>query len=69
VSGEARVRLHRGTAVVEGRRSPSALYSHALATYGAGDSFDHDAAAGFVRLWGLPFKVWAEKQPPGEGSP
>jgi argininosuccinate synthase len=66
VSGDVRVRLHKGTAVVEGRRSPNALYSHSLATYESGDLFDHEAAAGFVRLWGLPTKVWAEKQPPGD---
>jgi argininosuccinate synthase len=64
VSGDVRVRLHKGNAVVEGRRSPNALYSHALATYESGDLFDHEAAAGFVRLWGLPTKVWASKQPP-----
>ena len=66
VTGDVRIRLHKGTAVVEGRRSPTALYSHSLATYDSGDLFDHDAAAGFVRLWGLPVKVWAEKQPPDE---
>jgi argininosuccinate synthase len=66
VTGEVRVRLHKGTAVVEGRRSDKALYSHSLATYESGDLFDHDAAAGFVRLWGLPTKVWSEKQGPGE---
>jgi argininosuccinate synthase len=64
VTGDVRVRLHKGSAVVEGRRSPNALYSHALATYDSGDLFDHEAAAGFVRLWGLPTKVWASKQPP-----
>jgi len=66
VTGDVRVRLHKGTAIVEGRRSPNALYSHSLATYESGDLFDHEAAAGFVRLWGLPTKVWAEKQPPGD---
>ena len=66
VTGEVRMRLHKGTAAVEGRRSPVALYSHGLATYEAGDLFDHDAAAGFVKLWGLPVKVWAEKQTPEE---
>jgi argininosuccinate synthase len=66
VTGDVRVRLHKGTAIVEGRRSPNALYSHALATYESGDLFDHEAAAGFVRLWGLPTKVWAEKQPTEE---
>ncbi|TMK19864.1 MAG: argininosuccinate synthase [Actinobacteria bacterium] len=66
VTGDVRVRLHKGSAVVEGRRSPNALYSHSLATYESGDLFDHDAAAGFVRLWGLPTKVWADKQQPEE---
>jgi argininosuccinate synthase len=65
VTGDVRVRLYRGQATVEGRRSPAALYEHGLATYEAGDRFDHDAAAGFVKLWGLPLKVWAEQQ--GEG--
>ncbi|HJT37441.1 MAG TPA: argininosuccinate synthase [Actinomycetota bacterium] len=65
VTGDVRVRLYRGQATVEGRRSPTALYEHGLATYEAGDRFDHDAAAGFVKLWGLPLKVWAEQQ--GEG--
>jgi argininosuccinate synthase len=62
VTGDVRLRLHRGAITVEGRRSPRALYSHGLATYEAGDSFDHDAAAGFVKLWGLPLKVWSEQQ-------
>ena len=68
VTGDVRVRLHKGSAVVEGRRSPTALYSHSLATYESGDLFDHDAAAGFVRLWGLPVKVWAEKQQPKDDA-
>ncbi|MFA5889414.1 MAG: argininosuccinate synthase [Actinomycetota bacterium] len=62
VTGDVRVRMHAGSAVVEGRRSPYALYSHGLATYEAGDQFDHQAAAGFVKLWGLPLKVWSEQQ-------
>ena len=62
VTGEVRVRLHKGTATIEGRRAPKALYTHGLATYESGDAFDHAAAAGFVKLWGLPVKVWAEQQ-------
>jgi argininosuccinate synthase len=65
VTGDVRLRLYRGVVTVEGRRSPEALYEHGLATYEAGDRFDHDAAAGFVKLWGLPLKVWSERQ--GEG--
>ncbi len=62
VTGEVRMRLHRGSATVEGRRSPNALYEYDLATYGEGDSFDQEAAAGFVSLWGLPLRVWAKRQ-------
>jgi len=65
VTGDVRLRLFHGVATVEGRRAPEALYEHGLATYEAGDRFDHDAAAGFVKLWGLPLKVWSERQ--GEG--
>jgi argininosuccinate synthase len=66
VTGDVRVRVHRGALTIEGRRSPQALYAHDLATYESGDLFDHQAAAGFVKLWGLPLKVWAERQGAGE---
>ena len=56
VTGEIRVRLHRGTAVVVGRRSEHSLYSTALATYGKGDAFDHKAAEGFIGVFGLPLR-------------
>jgi len=62
VTGELRVRLHKGTATPVGRRSAAALYRHDLATYDAADRFDHAAAAGFVKLWGLPLEVWSEIQ-------
>ncbi len=62
VTGEVRVRLHKGSATIEGRRADKPLYTHGLATYESGDAFDHQAAAGFVKLWGLPVKVWAEQQ-------
>ena len=56
VTGEIRVRLHRGTAVVVGRRSAHSLYSTSLATYGKGDAFDHKAAEGFIGVFGLPLR-------------
>ena len=56
VTGEVRVRLHRGTAVVVGRRSEHSLYSTSLATYGKGDAFDHKAAEGFIGVFGLPLR-------------
>ncbi|HEY6278459.1 MAG TPA: argininosuccinate synthase [Streptosporangiaceae bacterium] len=59
VTGDVRVRLHAGQAVVTGRRSPVSLYDHGLATYDTGDTFDQRLAKGFVELWGLPSKVAA----------
>ncbi len=62
VDGEVRMRLFKGSASVAGRRSPLGLYDHDLATYDAADQFDQTQAEGFVKLWGLPTKVWAKRQ-------
>jgi argininosuccinate synthase len=59
MNGSIRVRLHRGAATIVGSRSPFGLYDEHLATYGAGDAFKHDAAAGFIDIWGLPVEVSA----------
>ncbi len=59
VSGEIRMRLEAGSARVVGRRSPQSLYDVALASYGPEDSFDHEAAVGFIRIWGLPVRTQA----------
>jgi argininosuccinate synthase len=59
VTGEVRMRLGRGSAVVTGVRSPFALYREQLATYGAHDTFDHQAADGFIALAALPLEAYA----------
>ncbi|HTD32133.1 MAG TPA: argininosuccinate synthase [Candidatus Elarobacter sp.] len=61
LTGEVRVKLIRGRAVVTGARSPFALYDESLATYGAGDTFRHDAAGGFIQIHGLPVAAGAAK--------
>jgi argininosuccinate synthase len=61
VTGDVRVRLHGGQAVVTGRRSPAALYNYELATYDTGDTFDQQLSKGFVELWGLPSKIAADR--------
>jgi len=63
VTGVVRVRLFKGNCTIVGRRSPFSLYSHALATYDAGDLFDHSAAEGFIKIWGLPVESAARKAP------
>jgi argininosuccinate synthase len=62
VSGFVRVKLFKGKATVVGRRSEHSLYSKKLATYEGGDVFDHDAAKGFIRLWGLGQQTQAQQQ-------
>ncbi|AYV67473.1 argininosuccinate synthase [Niallia circulans] len=57
VTGTVRVKLFKGHAIVEGRKSPYSLYDEKLATYTSDDEFDHAAAVGFIKLWGLPTKV------------
>src|SRR5438128_74514 len=62
VSGTVRLTLHKGSAQVIGRSSPYSLYRPQLATYSAGDQFDHQAAVGFIKLVGLPVRTQAAVQ-------
>jgi len=59
VNGTVRVKLFKGHAIVEGRKSPNSLYNEKLATYTKDDEFNHASAVGFIELWGLPTKVHA----------
>lgn len=62
VNGILRVKLFKGNVIVEGRKSDNSLYNENLATYTSDDTFDQEAAVGFIKLWGLPTKVNAEVQ-------
>jgi argininosuccinate synthase len=62
VTGDVRLRFEAGSCTVVGRRSAHSLYDLSLATYGGGDAFDQSHAEGYVRLYGLPLKVWSAKQ-------
>jgi len=57
VNGTVRVKLYKGHAIVEGRKSPNSLYNEKLATYSKEDQFNHASAVGFIELWGLPTVV------------
>ncbi|MCG8362232.1 MAG: argininosuccinate synthase [Pseudanabaenales cyanobacterium] len=65
VNGTVRIKLFKGTATIVGRKSETSLYTDDLATYGANDTFDHKAAEGFIYVWGLPTRIWAEKMRQG----
>ncbi len=59
VTGKVRLKLFQGKCTPVGRESPYALYRKSLATYDAGDLYDHTAAEGFITIFGLPMKVQA----------
>ncbi|HEY6539004.1 MAG TPA: argininosuccinate synthase [Candidatus Dormibacteraeota bacterium] len=63
VTGEVRIRLRQGAVTLLGRTSPTSLYRRDLATYElAGDSFRHQAAEGFLTIFGLPLRTQAAVQ-------
>jgi argininosuccinate synthase len=61
VTGEVRVELRPGAAVVDGRRSEHALYAETLASYGTGETFPHEAAEGFLRIVSLEAELAAAR--------
>lgn len=60
VNGVVKLKLFKGNVLVQGRKSPNSLYDKDLATYTSADSFDQEAAQGFIKLWGLPTQVSAQ---------
>jgi len=63
VTGTVRVRLFKGSCTVVGRKAERSLYSYDLATFGRGEGYDQKDSAGFIRLFGLPTKVFAAVNP------
>ena len=57
VTGDIRMVLHGGRAVVTGRRSEASLYDYHLATYDSGDTYDQSLARGFIDIWSMPAKI------------
>ena len=66
VTGAVRLRLHKGTCTIVGRRAEKPLYSRELATYDRGDTFDHRSSEGFIAIYGLPVRTQARRQPEDE---
>ncbi len=58
VTGEATVKLYKGSATVVARSSPYALYDRALASFGeSGGEFSQDASPGFIELFTLQSRM------------
>ena len=63
VNGIVKIRLHKGNAFVVGRSSSKdSLYREDLATYSNNDNFQHESAEGFIYMWGMSNKIWAESK-------
>ena len=67
VSGDIRLKLQSGVAIVTGRMSDQSLYDFDLATYDTGDTFDQSHAKGFIELWSLPSKISAKRHAKNQG--
>jgi argininosuccinate synthase len=59
VTGEARIKLYKGSADVVGRRSPKTLYDPEFATFEADEVYDQQDATGFIRLNALRLRIRA----------
>ena len=62
VTGHVRVRLFKGGLTFLSRRSAYALYSADHATFESDDVYNQADAAGFIRLFGLPQRIAAERR-------
>ncbi len=61
VTGTVRLKLYKGGVSVTGRKSPYSLYRQDLATFEEGAAYDHNDAAGFIRLNALRLRVGAKQ--------
>jgi argininosuccinate synthase len=63
VNGEARLKLYKGQAAIEGRRSAThTLYDEKTVTFEADDVYDQSDATGFIRLQALRLRTLAAKR-------
>jgi len=67
VTGLVKVRMYKGNLTVGGRTSRYSLYDTQLATYTVDDTFDHSAAEGFIKIYGLPLKTFHKVNKSNEG--
>ncbi len=68
VTGWVKLKLYKGSVIIDGRYSPNSLYREDFATFGEDDVYDQSDAAGFIRLFGLQMKVQAMMDVSGGGK-
>jgi argininosuccinate synthase len=57
VTGDVRLKLYKGNAMVVGRRAPRSLYNEKLATFEADDIYNQRDAEGFIKLNALRLRL------------
>ena len=57
VTGSIALNVCRGTVAVAARESAMGLYAEEYATFEASDLYDHSDATGFIRLFGLSYRI------------
>ncbi len=66
VTGEVRLKLYKGNVIVEGRSSPSSLYSEELVTFEDDEgAYDQQDAEGFIKLNALRLRSLAARKRKG----
>ncbi len=60
VTGEVRLKLYRGNAIVVGRRAPRSLYNERLVTFEADNVYNQRDAEGFIKLNALRLRSLAQ---------
>ena len=62
VSGEVKLKLYKGNAIILGRKSPNSLYSEELVTFEDDQgAYDQQDAAGFIKLNALRLRTLAKR--------
>ena len=61
VTGDVRLKLYRGNAIVQGRRSPHSLYDEKVATFEADTVYNQRDAEGFIKLNALRLRLRGNK--------
>ena len=61
VTGDVKVRLHKGNCILMGRRSPKSIYNQGVVTFDEGTGYDQKDATGFIKLNSLRLKLRKKK--------
>lgn len=59
VTGSVKLKLYKGNVMVAGVESDYALYDEGISSFGASELYSQKDSAGFINLFGLPYKIQA----------